>query len=1256
MSNNPGVCFGRGAFVVDSSLSPVLGHDNEVPDSDLSSDEDGDDEVSVKRRFEQIINDLKNKNELDLTTFDHNAGYLGQKTVGDGDHNTLLHLLVEDAKDKVIAKYQPLVKLLLDRHPHLIIACYHSENCLHVAIRRNVAPKLALFLIERAGEETLCAKDDKGNTPLHLAVDYERCTDGQLEVVKALVSRCDKAMDERTNAPNLFSPYLYYKHTRRENEITGGPGGGNESGRFNSTVPKSTAAPKEGFQYPGMESSKLEYRSARGRDGGPESNGYTGSEPRYKYNLSEPPSRTINRTRTGTGLGGKPPAPAKDSKSKIKAKEEAKATEESMGAVRSYLRLHCMRTRNHDDAVDFLYGRNQENQIYFGLYEPPSLKISEERIEEGLVHLKFEDVLQYVALPSMQLEKKSSTSKLLRKLPNPDGKGRSDMVFLFNFLRNKRVKRVIRVIVDDTMEPAHSDEAIEKALGGLKVEIWDWRKIDLCTKTIVTAAPDAEVGGLKMLTKLEKVYLHFEQGLETSKRTRNNIRDFQRRLKLLRPEVEVEVVGENRPEKSELSGEMLTCMNEFADFIQNVESPLPLQEPVTIALIDDGVDINEQSLHSKIIGGRSFCQRDRFQNLSKPYYVTSGGHGTVMASLICRVCPNAQLFVVKLDNYVGESSKRRITAKSAAKAVRAAVDKNVHIISMSWTIERTAQNAADIQDLEAAIEAAARAGILMSCAANDQGITRDQSFPAACGGTKHLFKIGAAEASGAVWKFVGDPADVDFIFPGHNVVKDQPNDAPLEKCKTLTGSSVAPAIASGLAALVLYCVRLGALNTQVTSQQSGQSGNAVTMANFKAIKGHERMKEAFLAIGTSQASGNKYIEVWDVFGPVAKKAERVGREGRIEILNLRALQRRKPLYAYTSTLTVATNPTEPAKSPLTALDDSDMVAPRVLAVTTPDEGRLSAIPEFTLFPKLPTELCNVIWTFAMPGPRLVEVEIKTLNTKYYLNEDPRPGAAQSFKKKGTFCGFKVADQSPPALLHTCHQSRLVALRYFQLCLTYIPSVEDKFFEKSLYSPSQDWTTIATIDKQIPNEKFVSPGIWLQPDIDTVYFPGQCAEYSHNSWHYNQSELWGHIMTTKADLKVDRIRSVGFGLGDPSDLLDYIAPWSYSAPYRFPSLTSIQLFICWEGRDLPPYHDPISLRGRMLSQIPKLTASRSRGARKLRVRLGNMPHFSYNIWDCTQWDMSFLDLGEDWGNVNNRTFEYLIPLDSMAFWETEHSRW
>lgn len=88
---------------------------------------------------------------------------------------------------------------------------------------------------------------------------------------------------------------------------------------------------------------------------------------------------------------------------------------------------------------------------------------------------------------------------------------------------------MIRVIVDDTLEPAHSDEAIEKALWNLKVDIWDWKKVDICTETIITASPDvkevylywsgnnavlrgwSELGGLPLLKKLKRVHLHVDQ-------------------------------------------------------------------------------------------------------------------------------------------------------------------------------------------------------------------------------------------------------------------------------------------------------------------------------------------------------------------------------------------------------------------------------------------------------------------------------------------------------------------------------------------------------------------------------------------------------------------------------------------------------------------------------------------------------------------------------------------------------------------------
>jgi hypothetical protein len=95
-------------------------------------------------------------------------------------------------------------------------------------------------------------------------------------------------------------------------------------------------------------------------------------------------------------------------------------------------------------------------------------------------------------------------------------------------------------------------------------------------------------------------------------------------------------------------------------------SARPIARPVLVAVIDDGVDINNASVQSRVMGGRSFCHCDEEENLNQPYYFSSG-HGTAMEGLICKLCPNVRLFVLKLGERQPEPGKRTITAKSAAK-------------------------------------------------------------------------------------------------------------------------------------------------------------------------------------------------------------------------------------------------------------------------------------------------------------------------------------------------------------------------------------------------------------------------------------------------------------------------------------------------------------------------------------------------------------------------------------------------------------
>ena len=91
-------------------------------------------------------------------------------------------------------------------------------------------------------------------------------------------------------------------------------------------------------------------------------------------------------------------------------------------------------------------------------------------------------------------------------------------------------------------------------------------------------------------------------------------------------------------------------MENFANFIRNYEDELqPKIDPpeIKVALIDDGVDAAHNSLSSVIADGMSFSKRPN--GLYTSYYKSSGGHGTVMASLIRKVCPKVKLYIAKLN-------------------------------------------------------------------------------------------------------------------------------------------------------------------------------------------------------------------------------------------------------------------------------------------------------------------------------------------------------------------------------------------------------------------------------------------------------------------------------------------------------------------------------------------------------------------------------------------------------------------------------
>ncbi|KAJ3579865.1 hypothetical protein NPX13_g694 [Xylaria arbuscula] len=493
------------------------------------------------------------------------------------------------------------------------------------------------------------------------------------------------------------------------------------------------------------------------------------------------------------------------------------------------IRSFSIREFERSDVATALYHQAQERETYFNLSGRSDLTITTAYLEKLARHLKFENVLSYVALPKLTVLEPGSIDPA--GPTHPGSKGRRDMGTIFQWLRDKQVETIHAVTVIDSTEPSHSDAAIEEALTDFSVEVWDWKKLDLncdviasCTKGAVrdislyssgnyaVLMGWASTDGLRCLEK-------FPKGLEDEARLEQYIDTFATKLRRHQNKegeyIEVTATKDDKKNSymdgfrvrhgarstSQWGNRWMDSMTQFLQVIFNI----PMKEAgyVKIAVIDNGVDASLDALDGKIAAGASFCPIPN-TSYHNPYYMTSEtiSHGSMVAGLICRMCPKAKLYVARIDELPSSQGKLLLTAESAAKAIDWAVKKKVDVICMSWTIEpNDGQNDAGISQLRTAISRAETNGITMLCSASDQGGDAKASLPTS---TQKCICIGAGTENGDKCSWVhGD--DYDYCFPGENVPLKTGRDGLV---KMYSGSSVATAIAAGSVGLLLYLNKL----------------------------------------------------------------------------------------------------------------------------------------------------------------------------------------------------------------------------------------------------------------------------------------------------------------------------------------------------------------------------------------------------------------------------------------------------------------
>ena len=218
------------------------------------------------------------------------------------------------------------------------------------------------------------------------------------------------------------------------------------------------------------------------------------------------------------------------------------------------------------------------------------------------------------------------------------------------------------------------------------------------------------------------------------------------------------------------------------------------------------------------------------------------------------------------------------TNASPRQALEWAVEQGFDIISMSWTIKKNDSDNSEkgmerLKNVLSTCEAKGKS--LLFCSAPDIGqpSAADDYYPFGCTEVVKKFKIGAATADGSVYPWAGK--EIDYILPGENVVlrqEDQKYHQSIQNCPK-TGSSVATALAAGLAALIIHCVKLGAIynaskeinkdiNKGVTEKVNKGNNKdiskiikgRVSTQTLRVVKTFDVMKSAFDLIKSSGTS------------------------------------------------------------------------------------------------------------------------------------------------------------------------------------------------------------------------------------------------------------------------------------------------------------------------------------------------------------------------------------------------------------------
>lgn len=205
--------------------------------------------------------------------------------------------------------------------------------------------------------------------------------------------------------------------------------------------------------------------------------------------------------------------------------------------------------------------------------------------------------------------------------------------------------------------------------------------------------------------------------------------------------------------------------------------------PVTVAVLDTGIDRSNFMFQSRKISSKSYNFIDHNKNVTDNH-----GHGTHVAGIIADSTPsNVQFLILKISNSSGYSSL--LTIKTA---LQYALNQNASVINMSLGF--VAANAMSCTYLDSLIDKAYKRGIAICSAAGNNGVNVMFCYPAC--NTKTL-AVAAMNANEHAASYSNYGSLIDFAAPGSLI-------ASAAAGGTLVGMSGTSMAAPHLTAAVVY--------------------------------------------------------------------------------------------------------------------------------------------------------------------------------------------------------------------------------------------------------------------------------------------------------------------------------------------------------------------------------------------------------------------------------------------------------------------